>query len=176
MTQFARPDSDVATTGWSSTPLWSKIDESSASDADAITGIFTSNTLATAEVGLSNVSDPLQNTGHKISVRARTNNPSLEETFFCDIVQGTTVKATLIAVLSGSYITYTYTLSGTEADSISNYSDLRLRFRATTIAADPIGLSINVSWAQFETPDPVTPVSSSLISVYEALKFVSQSA
>lgn len=36
-TQYSRPDADVTTTGWTTTPLWSKIDEAVADDADFIT-------------------------------------------------------------------------------------------------------------------------------------------
>lgn len=35
--QQFRPDADVTTTGWTTTPLWSKVDEDPASDADFIT-------------------------------------------------------------------------------------------------------------------------------------------
>ena len=35
--QQARPDADVTTTGWSTSPLWSKVEEDPASDADYIT-------------------------------------------------------------------------------------------------------------------------------------------
>ena len=49
MAQFARPASDI-TTGWTTTPLWSKIDEVSFDDGDFITG--TGSTVA-SEVKLS---------------------------------------------------------------------------------------------------------------------------
>ena len=37
--QFGRPTADIAAAGWVVTPLWSKLDEVTASDADFVTGV-----------------------------------------------------------------------------------------------------------------------------------------
>jgi hypothetical protein len=37
--QYGRPVADIATTGWTTTPLFSKLDESVSDDADYITGV-----------------------------------------------------------------------------------------------------------------------------------------
>jgi hypothetical protein len=37
--QFGRPEADVAASGWTDTPLWQKLDETSADDGDFVTGV-----------------------------------------------------------------------------------------------------------------------------------------
>jgi len=37
--QFAFPVADITTTGWTVTPLWSKLDEQFADDSDLVTGV-----------------------------------------------------------------------------------------------------------------------------------------
>lgn len=142
MTQYARPTSDVSNTGWGTAPLWSKVDEAVADDADLISASSSGNVC---EVGMGSVTDPNGNTGHKITIRRRSGGG---HSCTIALVQGTTVIASFTDTTAGGTFTDTnYTLSSSEADAITNYADLRLRFT--------LGASVNyrISQAFFETPD-----------------------
>ena len=120
--QLIRPTSDITSGAWSpstGTDLFAMLDEVSPNDSDFITTTSTS----TAEVGLSTAGDPAVSTGHIIRYRAKGTG-----TLTVSLIQGTTVIATNVPSLTTSFQTYTFTLSGAEADSITDYSNLRLRF------------------------------------------------
>lgn len=141
MTQFARPDADI-TTQWTTTPLWSKMDEVSADDTDFIQD---STSGHVAEVSLSNVSDPLSSTGHVVRWRRRSGtSPSVT----IGLYQGATLIASSTdTTTTGSFTDTSFTLSGAEADAITDYNDLRLRF------TNGANVNYRVSQAYFECPD-----------------------
>lgn len=125
----ARPISDVADGAWlPSTPaadLFAMIDEAAADDADYI--YATSPT--TCSLGLGSVSDPLASTGHVIKYRAWSPTTG---GLVVRLKQGTTVIATYThATLPTTPTTYTQTLTAGEADSITDYTALRVDFEAT---------------------------------------------
>lgn len=142
MTQYARPSSDVSNSGWATAPLWSKVDEVVADDADLISASSNGNVC---ELGMGSVTDPNGNTGHTITIRRRS---AAGHSCTIDLVQGTTVIASFTDTTAGAtFADITYTLSASEADAITNYADLRLRLT--------LGASVNyrVSQAFFECPD-----------------------
>ena len=171
MTLFARPDSDISTGSWSTTPLWSKLDDNS--DVDFVqsppdpVGV-------TFEVSLTDVVDPLMSTGHII--RARLQGDVSGTTANCDVnlYQGATLIAGFSVVPATSFTTYSYTLSASEANSITDYTDLRIK-----VTANDDGSLINdrmfCAWVEFEVPEQ-TPVSNSLAHNWEGLTEVRQSA
>jgi len=147
--QTAIPSSDI-TTGWTpstGTTLYGCIDEEIYSDADYIraTGV------KTCEVKLSSTTDPVSSTGHIVRFRAKATGSSGAESMTVTLYQGTTS----IAVVKSGTITrstfnpYTLTLSAAQADAITNYGDLRLRFVTTTIGTTE---TIDVSWAEMQLP------------------------
>ena len=72
------------------------------------------------------------------------------------LYQGTTLIATMLTAYNISRTTWedvTYTLSAGEADSITDYSALELRFNANVLGG---GETIQVSWAEIEVPDVAT--------------------
>lgn len=131
MAQFARPTSDVSLGGWTS-PAFSAIDEVTASDAD-FTSSPSAPSNATLEVALGSVEDPQASTGHVVRYR-----------FQKDSGGGATINLT-VALMQGAvqiaswshsniangYVTAAQTLTGPQADAITDYSNLRLRFTAT---------------------------------------------
>lgn len=136
--QFARPIADLDNTGvWVTAPLWSKIDESVGSgDADSIQADGTPISSEPFTVDLGTVTDPVSSTNHTIRVRVtKTTSGGSNYDFIAQLRQGYVSEAsqgTLIGTLTQTIIaetatTYTYTLSGGEADSITDYSDLQLR-------------------------------------------------
>lgn len=142
MAQFARPNADTTLgnytdEGGGTTSIFQSIDEASANDTDFIQ----SPTSPVNEVyvcALSSVNDPLSSSGHTIRMRTSTDQDAEESLDFTqELRQGYTgegAQGTLIAsqsrtgVSSTTWQTDAYTLSAGEADSITDYSDLFLRF------------------------------------------------
>jgi len=120
--QLIRPTSDITTGAWTPSTgltLFGVLDEVVADDADYIT----TTSASTAEVGLGSATDPLLSTGHTIRYRAKGTG-----TLTVKLMQGTTTIATHVPSITTSFQLFTFTLSGAEADSITNYSNLRLQF------------------------------------------------
>ena len=142
MPQFARPSADTTIgnftdSGGGTTNIFQSIDESSANDSDFIR----SPTSPSSEVyvcALSSVTDPSLSTGHIMRMRTSVDQASQESLDFTQqLRQGYTNEGspgTLIASQSRTGVTSTtwtdssYTLSGAEADAITNYASLYYRF------------------------------------------------
>jgi hypothetical protein len=142
MPQFARPNADTLIGNYSDeaagvTDIFQAIDESSASDADYIR----SPASPVNEVyvcALSTITDPVSSTGHIMRMRTAVDLASQETLDFTQqlrqgyVNEGT--PGTLIASQSRNGVTSTaftdsaYTLSGAEADAITNYALLFFRF------------------------------------------------
>lgn len=155
MAQFARPSLDI-TTGWATTPLWSKIDEVTPDDGDYITGTGPS---VTAEVKLSAVTDPLDDTNHAWSFRTNSAGSGGPERLNVDLYQGTTLIEQLILnqALTRSWALWQGTL--VNAANITDYSDLR--FRLVT-GANGAAETVDVSWMELSIPDAASaPVEES---------------
>lgn len=159
MAQFLRPNSDITTT--EIVGSYTAIDETTSNTSDYLTS--NDNTDAVYECGLSSATDPGVNTGHIVRytiAKADTNVPPSTtgnvQLMQIDLYQGATFIALvrdLVAV--NGWVTSSYTLTGTEADAITNYADLRIRF---TMPASGGGSPGNrrggaVAWAEMEIPD-----------------------
>lgn len=160
MAQFARPDSDVTVAGWTQntgSSKWEAMDETVADDATTYNGSATSpDGTQPLEVGLSNVTDPQASTGHIVRARHRK-SASAGKTITGELrlYQGTTQIATLtgqVAPSDGTWATVTLTLSAAEADSITDYTDLRVRWIPVT-SGSGAGRSSHISWAELEVPN-----------------------
>lgn len=157
MAQFARPDSDVTNTAF--TGGFADIDEITASDADR--AFSTDGSDCELEVGLSNVSDPSTDTGHIFRYRVAKTDDGVPsgtgnaKTLIARLMQGTTAIATdTERTLTGSYTTYSRTLSSGEAAAITDYTDLRLEFTSLGGGGNPTNRrGAAVSWAELEVPD-----------------------
>ena len=139
MTQYARPDSDVSTGTWvasTGTDFYALLDESPYSDADYISS--TDNDGITPDpitVGLGNVTDPANAINHVVSYRAKgtTGGGFTVPTLTVVLLQtGTTIATSVNSSLTGSYTDYTFDLSEAEANSITDYDLLRLKFTRGT--------------------------------------------
>jgi hypothetical protein len=143
MPQFARPTTDTTRDNWftaadGTTNIFQEIDESIASDADYIkTQLTPTNDVFVTK--LSAVADPVSSANHTVRYRYRKESTGGEQiNLTVELRQGYTnegAPGTLIATAGthtdiggGSWTAGTYTLSGGEADSITNYADLYLRF------------------------------------------------
>lgn len=140
MAQFARPSADTVRTAWTdqaggTTTIYTTIDEVSASDADYIKtsappGANEFETLLTS------VTDPVSSTGHVMRWRRRKQpaSGSAQINLTVRLLQGTTqIKSVSDTDIPGSFTDTSATLSGGEADSISDYTNLRLEFVATQV-------------------------------------------
>lgn len=142
MAQYERPDADISTGSWGASPLWSKLDEVSYSDADYIS----CSVSTTCEIRLSDATDPISSSGHIIRVRAKASTG--ENSITVSLLQGANLIHSYDISSGITYSTNEHTLTATETNSISDYTDLRLRFDNTQIS----GISY-ISWVEFEIPD-----------------------
>lgn len=133
MPQFARPTSDVALGGWSG-PAFSAIDEATADDAD-FTQSPTGPANAALEVALGAVEDPQSSSGHIVRYRYKKDSGGGSQIdLTVELMQGATQIASWShANISDLYVSAAQTLSAAQADAITNYADLRLRFTANQV-------------------------------------------
>lgn len=83
------------------------------------------------EVGLGALIDPLSGSGHVVSYRAEFAGGATSGTVTATLKQGTTTIASWTDTLSGSFATFSHTLTSTQANAITDYSQLRLRLAAS---------------------------------------------
>jgi hypothetical protein len=163
MAQFARPDSDIGEggLGWLPDPGYTEIDETVADDNDAIVGgVNWTSTTSFVQVGLSSVDDPEVGTGHIVRYRAEDVSDPISNTN-ADIrvllKQGAATIATgawETPVRDTGYSNYTLSLSGGEADSITDYTDLSLYFEVRLVGSGiPDANDVSISFAEFEVPE-----------------------
>jgi hypothetical protein len=155
MAQFLRPDSNITQTSF--TNGFAEIDEASANDSDFAYGA--NNTIATLEVGLT---DPPKtpNAAQTVTVRyrvAKVSSGTLSGTggtvtVTCSVREGpSTVIATDAArTTTGSWVEYSFTFN---ANLVSNWNALRLRFVTSASGAGGNARGGAVSWAELEAPN-----------------------
>jgi len=126
--QFSRPSADVSAGAWTASTgsdLYAMLDEAAADDADYITTASGS----VCEVALAPLGDPAGNVGHIVRYRLSASAGGIT----VRLRQGTTSIASWTHdPAPASPTTYEQTLSGAEADSITDYGALKLQFEATT--------------------------------------------
>lgn len=136
MAQFARPNADDTDANWvkstgGNTDLYTMIDEAVADDSDYIeSGSAPSDDECIVDI--STITDPAVSTGHIVRYRYKK-----------DIAAGASINLTVglyqdttkIAEqshtgISSNWTAGSFTLSEAETDNITDYSDLKLRFKA----------------------------------------------
>lgn len=138
MAQFARPSADTVRTAWTdeaggTTDIYTGIDEVVAEDTEYIKTPTPpgSNEFETL---LTSVTDPISSSSHIMRWRRRKQPASGSDavTLTVRLLQGgTQITSQSDATIPGSFTDTSYTLSGAEADAITNYADLRLEFVAS---------------------------------------------
>ena len=166
--QFARPDSDNSVGLWTITPLFSKINEVTANDANLIK----SSGSPVADIysaRLSDVTDPAVSTGHIIRVRYSRNDTGAVSTVDLTfrLKQGTTlIREDVFIAISDAWTTTVSTLTAAQADSITDYSNLFFEFQADSfVEPGEKVLAVRVSWAELEVPAATAPVSKGLLQI-----------
>ena len=144
MAQFGRPEADTyRDTAWTeddgtTDALFGEIDESSASDTDYIkTSVApTSDVYVTR---LSDVEDPISSSGHVVRYRYAKSaaggaavdlTVQLRQGYVDEGTMGTLIAEWTHTDISDTFTTQNQTLAGAEADSITDYTALYLRFVA----------------------------------------------
>lgn len=147
MSQFARPSEDTFLGDWTdeaagTTDIFESIDESSASDADYIQSPVepSSDPYVCKLDGIA--SDPLTSDGHVVRYRYRKDTAGgdqidltvqLREGYVNEGTPGTLIHEETHTDISGSgWTNGSFTLDSGEADSITDYDELFLRFVADT--------------------------------------------
>jgi hypothetical protein len=145
MAQFGRPSADTYNAdgytdqGGGGTNIYTTIDEVSLDDGDYIRSALTP-TSDVYVTKLSSVEDPQSSAGHTVRVRRSkdaaggdtiTLTAELRQGYVNEGTPGTLIATIMNAVaIDEAWTTTTYNLSGAEADAITNYADLFLRFVA----------------------------------------------
>jgi len=167
VSQFARPDGLASSSGtWTGT--YASINEVTPNDATFLASPLSPTTSHFYEVTLSDVVSPGTTTGITFRYRyAKSgNNSGKTINLTVELRQGTTVIAsqthTNIPGVDGSgWQQGSVTLTAGQAGGITNYADLRLRFRPYSSGSGQ-GRTAQISWAELQAPGIGTP--SSLIS------------
>lgn len=146
MAQFGRPSTDTTRTNWeeddgTTAAIWDQIDESVRDDADFIrTTVAPSSAVYVTK--LTTLTDPLSSTGHilryvygKDSAGGATINQVVElrQGYVNESSQGTLIASATHNNVGAFPILTTLTLSGAEADAITDYSNLYVRIVGTQI-------------------------------------------
>lgn len=137
-TQNLRPTSDIATDGYTAVPsvgtgvaMSARIGESVRDDATYLT-TPSNPSAAVFESRLTAGLDPLSSADHKVSVVLSTGGGAASSSCTVALVQDTTVIADeTFTSIPATPTVYEFTLTTGEADAITDYSDLRLRFTWT---------------------------------------------
>lgn len=129
--QAAVPIADNFTGMWGFTPLWPKLD---VLDVDFIESGLSPVIVDVCEVQLGPLNDPLTSEAHILRyVYDKSAVAGDRIDLVVRLMQGTTQIAAWSHADIEPYTEAEHTLTGTEADSITNYSDLRLRFEAVKV-------------------------------------------
>lgn len=179
MAQFANPDGDHDIDSWlddngnNNSIMFDDIDEGVASaDGNFIRSPAnpSDGTAQDCIVTMSNVTDPVSSSGHIIRVRWRKNAAAGRNIdarcrlYVGDPNAGGTLIATLLVTNIGStFVDSTATLTGTEADNITDYNDLYYRLTGDDTSGSGAGRRLYIDTAEFETPDAPPAVGIPLV-------------
>lgn len=134
--QFIHPDGDSSIGSWtnelgSTTNIYLSVDETPASDTDYIQSEENPSS-SKCVLTLQDLSDPNQSGYHKLKYRFKKDVSGKALNLIVRLKQGTTVIASSTHTnISTGWTDGSFTLSGAEADSITNYNDLRVEVEAT---------------------------------------------
>lgn len=151
---FARPVSDFNAHSWTTTPLFSKIDEVDADDADEISSevLVAPGTTTIADLLLDVLTDPIINTDHVARVRAKaTFTLGSAAKLRMSLMYSGIIFAQVDLNLTSSYQTFEFAVSTAGAGLITNYAALEVQFSGV-FATGNIG-SVQVSWFEFAIPE-----------------------
>ena len=160
MTQTARPASIIAAGGWTAS---SGTLDSATSDQSDSTYAIADSTDTSMQLKLGSLTDPSLSTEHAVYFRARiSGGGGPGEKLDAYLYQGGTQIATLannMAVNRLAFTEYSYNMTAGEADSITDYTDLRVHINKDTLAS---GEYLWVSEIWMVCPDAVVITNGTL--------------
>lgn len=145
MPQFGRPEADTDNTGlWvdeaaAAVDIYTSINEVSADDNNYIQSPLAPS-AAVYVTALSAVTDPASSSGHVMRTRYAKDSAGgstinivaqFRQGYVSEAAQGTLLVTRTFNDVGATFTTDEYSLSGAEADSITNYADLFFRYSAT---------------------------------------------
>lgn len=173
--QFGRPDSTISAGGWTAAnapTLHEATDEATPNgDTDYASKV---GSTGTAELGLSDVTDPGASTGHKMRFTCSAPNGSGSGAGKTEKMKMELFQGAALIVSSGEqicprgvgvYSTFETPLTVAQANLITDYTDLRLKITVTQIEAVE---EIRVTQVEFEVPDPGAAPPSQTVSQTES--------
>lgn len=142
MAQFARPNADIVIGSWTedddtTDALFGEIDEAARDDTDFVKSedLSAAGDSSVFACELSDVTDPEASSNHIIRTALRKQGTAqmdatveLRQGYTGEGSLGTLIATLTQADLTTSFAEYSHTLSSAEADSITDYTDLQLRF------------------------------------------------
>lgn len=146
MAQFGRPSTDTTLGNWEEddgtvVTIYDQIDEASFDDGDYIRSeLAPSSSVYVTK--LTTVEDPVSSTGHVVRYRYGKSaaggaqmdlTVELRQGYVSEGTPGTLIKQWVHTNISDTITAAAQTLSGAEADSITDYSSLYLRFVANQV-------------------------------------------
>jgi len=157
--QFGGPNETISNTDWA---LFGAASEHEATDEvtpneddDYLVG---SSKTADVELGLLDFSDPQLSTNHILRFNAHSSGNGGPEKMQISLFQGAVeIAKNKFTITRDSYNTYSYTLKKNEVDSITDYTDLRINLKITSIKA---GEEIRITQTEFEVPGDDAPIVS----------------
>jgi hypothetical protein len=164
MPQIARPSSDVTVTSFTGTPVntvgnrFTNIDEVSPINTDFVYGANNSSS-ATYTCRLTELVNPNTDNDHIVRFRyAKVAAGVLNGTggtvnITVNLLQGTTVIASLARTTTGTWQQDSFTLTPLQASNITNYGDLRIRINQTASGGGGNARGSALSWVELEIPD-----------------------
>lgn len=159
MAQFSRPDNDDTIDVWSdegggTTDIFQSIDEVTANDSDFVRSDTTPDAGEEYFAGMSTVIDPGVSTGHILRWRYHKDVAAGRTIQMRLILRdgSTTIVVRLFTNVSDIVAQDTYTLSTSEADSITDYSNLNVRIDAIRTGGGGPRRG-QVTWVELEVPD-----------------------
>ena len=151
MAQFARPDADLSDGGFTpsaGSDLYAVLDDNE--DTNYIQSAAAADDAC--QVGLGNVTDPESSSDHVIRARLRRSKAVASYNATIVLKQGSTTISTLsVSDVSNTTTTYSKTLSGAEADAITDYTDLNLTLTADYVSGS--GCYLLCGWLELEVPN-----------------------
>jgi RHS repeat-associated protein len=178
--QVARPDGLVGSNGtWTGT--YASINEVVPNDSTFLASPSSPASPNYYEVSLSNIQPPMDKTAIKIHYRIAKsgNNSGQTISLLVELRQGSTV------IYSGSYqslpgatgsgwLDDTITVSAQQAQTITDYNDLRLRFTPTSSGGGQ-ARKAQISWVEVNVPSPADPTAATSYT-YDGLSRLSGSS
>jgi hypothetical protein len=125
--QTALPAIDTATGAWmpsTGSTLYETLDEVTADDSDYIL----TDVATTCEIKVSALTDPLSNTDHSVTYRLLPGIGNITAALKCGAV---TIATWGPHILTGATQEFTQVLTTSQADSITDYSDIRVVFTSS---------------------------------------------